>query len=77
MSMSFEQLVAEARSLPASDRERLVEELLVADGEDDAAAIERAWVDEVHRRIAAFDRGETTSMPADRHLAMLREKYAR
>lgn len=52
----IEQLEAEVLNLPAADRSRLAERLLMSLEEDDE--IMAAWTDEAERRADAFARGE-------------------
>ncbi len=53
---NIEQLEAEILNLPAADRSRLAERLLMSLEEDDE--IMAAWGDEAERRADAFERGE-------------------
>lgn len=36
---------------------------------------QEAWVDEINRRIEAYENGESTGMPADEFMAKMKEKY--
>jgi putative addiction module component (TIGR02574 family) len=57
MSTIVEELSARAKTLPAEDRARLVEELLDSlEGEPDVGA-EAAWEREIERRVAEIDSG--------------------
>lgn len=57
------QLEAEARKLPPEDRARLVRNLIATlDAGDDHDA-EQFWLDEAEQRLAAYRRGQTTSIP--------------
>ena len=53
---SIEQLEAEVLNLPAADRSRLAERLLMSLEDDDE--IMTAWGEEAERRADAFERGE-------------------
>ena len=53
---SIEQREAEILNLPAADRSRLAERLLMSLEEDDE--IMTAWGEEAERRADAFERGE-------------------
>ncbi len=63
MAKAFDELVAQARQLSASDRTRLIEELLhslASDGETDAVAVAQAWEAEVDRRLDEAEAGGVT-----------------
>jgi putative addiction module component (TIGR02574 family) len=64
MSTSLEQLVEQARALPAEDRAKLAESLLES-LQPSVSEIEAAWTQEIERRIAAFDRGEIDTYSAE------------
>lgn len=67
-------LVEEARRLPANERVAIAEELLASlDGEADSK-VEKAWVDEVRARIAAYERGEFELIDAEDVFAELRRR---
>jgi hypothetical protein len=52
MSMTREQILAEAMALEPGDRETLAEQILLSLGPDEQAAIEAAWLAEARRREA-------------------------
>jgi len=68
MNQRVELIVEEARKLTEAERAELFERLAIefdgelADGTPEE--IEAAWLEEVERRAAAFERGETTSVPS-------------
>jgi putative addiction module component (TIGR02574 family) len=70
-------IIEEARKLSPQERVELVD-LLEAEfaGEESEGApeeIEAAWLEEVERRVAAAERGETTFVDAEEVLARMRQ----
>jgi putative addiction module component (TIGR02574 family) len=78
MNQRVELIVEEARKLTEAERAELFERLAMefdgepADGTPEE--IDAAWLEEVERRAAAFERGETTSRPFDEVMASIRAK---
>ena len=71
-------IIEEARKLSPDEREELLLRLRV-EFEDEASdgtpeEIEAAWAAELERRVDAFERGETTSSPAEEVHARIRER---
>lgn len=64
MSTSLKQLEEQARSLSAEERAKLAESLLES-LHSPISEIEKAWDEEIERRVAAFDRGELSAYPAE------------
>jgi len=64
MSASLKQIEEQARALSAEDRARLAESMLESLNVP-VSEVENAWSEEIERRIAAFDRGEIPSYPAE------------
>ncbi len=64
MSDSLKRIEEQARELSAEERARLAESMLES-LQVHVAEIETAWADEIERRVAAFDRGEIQSYPAE------------
>ncbi|WP_448507942.1 addiction module protein [Immundisolibacter sp.] len=64
MSASLKQIEEQAKALGADDRSRLAESLLES-LHTAVWEIETAWAEEIERRVAAFDRGETPAYPAE------------
>lgn len=58
-------LAEQARSLPVEDRSRLVDLLLETLHESPLAEVEAAWVKEIERRVAAYERGEVETFAAE------------
>jgi putative addiction module component (TIGR02574 family) len=75
MSRPLEQLEAEVLDLPPSDRARLARRLLASlDDEDaeDPQEVERAWEEEIRRRLEAYRAGQVQTIPASEVLANAR-----
>lgn len=62
MDRDIFQLEAEARKLPPEDRARLVRRLIATLDTGDDHDAEQLWLDEAEQRLAAYRRGETTSV---------------
>jgi len=70
-----DQIIEQALRLPPEDREYvadLLEESLPA-GEFRTERIADAWSEEINRRIAAYDRGETSAVDFDVALDNMRQ----
>ena len=77
MSLTREKLEAEALGLPASDRANLALRLLrsLDDEADDAADYERAWDDEIRRRLDDYRADRVQPVPAADVFADLRRRW--
>jgi putative addiction module component (TIGR02574 family) len=64
MSVSLKQIEDQARALSAEERAKLAESMLES-LHAPVSEVEAAWADEIERRVAAFDRGEIPSYPAE------------
>ena len=64
MPASLEQLEEQAKELSAEERARLAQSLLES-LHVPVAEVEAAWAQEIARRVAALDRGEIPSYPAE------------
>ena len=65
MPSSFESVAEQALSLPAGERLRLATELLGSVEPGRSEDVERAWEEEIQRRIARIDSGEAKGRPWD------------
>jgi putative addiction module component (TIGR02574 family) len=74
MSMTLEELKAEALNLPSEEREWLADILYASvDGEEeDEAVVEQAWREEIRHRIEEIDSGVEPGIPAEEVFARLR-----
>jgi hypothetical protein len=87
MSTDLEGIEAEALKLPIEDRERLVDVLLASLGSDFNPAeggpafaspeIEKAWIEECHRRMKLIESGEMETYSAEEVIAELRARLRR
>ncbi|MCB1041570.1 MAG: addiction module protein [Acidobacteria bacterium] len=64
MTVSLKQIQAQALTLDAEDRAKLVDVMLQSLSEP-RPEISEAWSEEIERRVAAFDRGEIATRPAE------------
>lgn len=64
MPDSLKQIEEQAKSLSAEERARLAQSMLES-LQAPVAEVEAAWAAEIDRRVAAFDRGEIPSYPAE------------
>ena len=77
MNTRVKLIIEEARKLTTEERAELM--LRLQHEFDDEAAdgtpeeIEAAWMEEIERRVAAFERGETTSRSHEEVMAELRK----
>ena len=72
MSLTYEQIAAEAMRLSAEERADLADKLwLSVDTPEEVAA---AWDAEIERRIAQIDSGEVETIPHEEVIARLRTK---
>lgn len=81
MTQLARQVLEDALRLAQHDRAELAARLLASLEEDDSdgtqAEIDAAWAAEIEARVRRFERGESTSHPANEVMAQLRAKYAR
>ena len=69
MPMAREELEARARQLPREERARLAEALISS--LDEEAEVERAWDEEIRRRLQELDAGSVETVPGEEVLAEL------
>lgn len=72
MTMTLDDLEAEALKLPAHLRARLAETLISS--LDEEAEIEQAWADEVERRYREMSAGAVRGIPAVEVFAKVRSR---
>lgn len=72
MTELVKELERQARQLSAEERAQLAELLLESLHEAPIAEIEAAWAVEIRERVAAFDRGELQTHPAEEVFAEAR-----
>ena len=72
MSLTYEQIAAEAMRLTAEQRADLADKLWISVNTPEAVAA--AWDAEIERRIAQIDSGEVETIPFEEVMAELRAK---
>ena len=72
MAVTLAEIEEQAHRLSPEERACLAESLLESLREGPLAEIEAAWEREIEGRIAAFDRGENLTYPADEVFAEAR-----
>ena len=80
MGLPLKRIENEALELPSSDRAQLATRLIASlEGEtpDDPPEVERAWEEEIRRRLAELDAGTAELIPADEVFAELRARPRR
>jgi putative addiction module component (TIGR02574 family) len=65
MTSTLESVLETALALPAESRATLAEKLLRSLDAPDQAEIDAAWTLEAEKRLAAIERGEARTVPAD------------
>jgi putative addiction module component (TIGR02574 family) len=72
MPVTLAELEEQARKLPPEERARLAEAMLDSLQEASPAEIEADWDREIEARVAAYERGESKTYPADEVFAEAR-----
>ena len=74
MSMTKDELLAAAMTLPPAEREAIADELWRSIDGDIQPEIDAAWADEIRRRVAAHERDPTSAKPVDEVIRRLRNR---
>jgi putative addiction module component (TIGR02574 family) len=80
MSLPLEQLEAEVLDLPLRERARLARRLIASldvDTDQDPAEVERAWKEEIRRRLEEYRAGNVQAIPAAEVFAEARARLRR
>ncbi len=72
MSTLLQELSKKAKSLTMEERTQLAQELLESVDRDAAPDVQAEWEAEIARRIASYERGEATLVPAEEVFAAAR-----
>lgn len=72
MTVSLTEVEQQARMLSPDERARLAEMLLESLRDESLSEIEAAWQREIEQRVAAYDRGEMETYPAEQVFAEAR-----
>ena len=78
MPTTFDALASEALNLPTTERAKLAQVLLHSldqDAEEDPVEVEKAWLDEIERRMKDVRAGNVSGRPAEEVFAELRAKH--
>lgn len=75
MNERLKRLTEEIRKLPPEEQADLIDELLVLTYREPDPEIDKAWAEEAERRLAAYRRGETKSIPYEEVMARLRKRF--
>jgi len=75
MAAVSDRITEEALSLPAEARLKLVEDLLTSLNLPTRREIDRAWAQEVERRVDQVEAGEAEMVPGEEVFSRLRAKY--
>jgi len=75
MTTLVEELSQRARALNPEDRARLADELLASLDQEDGPEAERAWEQEIGRRVEEIMSGKATLIPADQVFAATARIY--
>ena len=77
MSLTLDQLVAEAKQLPGNQTAELIDRLLAETIDSPDADIDQAWKAETRRRIAEIETGAEPGVPGEQAMAELRRVVGR
>ena len=77
MSLTLDQIVAEAKQLPREQSAELIDRLLAATVDAPDTEIELAWKSETRRRIAEIESGAEPGVPGEQAMAELRRIVGR
>ena len=74
MQATFQTIEQQARMLKPKERARLAEVMLESISQPSPSEIEEAWKAEIIERVAAYERGEMKSVPAEEVFRKLEHK---
>ncbi len=80
MGLPLKRLEAEALELPIEERASLAHRLILSLDEDvaeDQVEVERAWEDEIRRRVAEIEAGTAELIPAEQVFSEIRARVRR
>ena len=67
-------IIEKAKSLPVSDREDILEAILVSLQREPSSDVDQAWRDVIDERLAALESGTVETFDFDDEIAQLRGK---
>lgn len=65
MPLSFEELTEQALKLSDDQKNELIDRLLAGISPEEQAVIDKAWAEEVERRLDRYERGEMELVSAE------------
>ena len=74
MTERANQLLAEVLRLPPAERVEFAERILESFDDPQRRALDAEWAAEIERRIAAYERGEVTAIPAEEVFAAINQR---
>lgn len=77
MKRKFSELVEEAKQLPYDQRAELIDKLIATSAQDIDPAVEKAWDDEVMRRLKEIEDGKVQLIPGEVVSAKMRKILGR
>lgn len=77
MPRKFQELVEEAKQLPYGERAELIEQLIASSAQDIDPAVEKAWGDELQRRLKEIEDGKVQLIPGEVVSAKMRKILGR
>jgi len=77
MSLTNEEIISAAMKLDPIEREALAEQLLLSLDANERDRVQREWLAEAHRRLAAWKAGNARTESPDDAIARIRSKASR
>ena len=77
MPRKVREIVKEARQMPYGDRAELIEQLIADTAKNIDPKIEKAWGDEVMRRLEEMESGKVKPIPGEQVMAEARKIIGR
>ncbi len=73
MPRKVSEIVEEARQMPYGERAELIEQLIADSAKNIDPEIEKAWGDEVMRRLEEMESGKVKPIPGEQVMAEIRK----
>ena len=65
MTMTLNEILPLTRDMDLADRAKLAEQLLTSLDDPSEAEVEKLWIEEARRRLAAYRTGQVEAIPAE------------
>jgi len=65
MTMTLNEILPLTREMDLADRAKLAEQLLTSLDDPSEAEVEKLWIEEAKRRLAAYRAGQVETIPAE------------